>query len=80
MHAGKIIWSDHVEGWNNIYQKGAAVTCHYCPMAELRSSRVIWWQLGAPAEAPAVILQAEFQSAALSIGIKHKNYIINIIS
>lgn len=73
MHAGRIIWSDHVEGLNNIYQKGAAVTCRHCPMAELRSSGVIWWQLGAPAEAPAVILQAEFLSTALSIGIKQKN-------
>lgn len=81
MHAGKIIWSDRVEGLNNIYQKGAAVTCRHCPMAELRSSGVIWWQLGAPAEAPAVILQTEFLSSQRHIISRNKKSkdIINIL-
>ena len=74
MHAGKIIWSDHVEGLNNIYQKGAAVTCRHRPMAELRSSGVIWRQLGAPAEAPAVILQAKFLSRQRRIICKEEKY------
>lgn len=66
-----------MEGLNNIYQKGATITCHHCPMAELRRSLVILWQLGAPEEESAVNLQTEFLravSATLSVEIKDKGY------
>lgn len=66
-----------MEGLNNIYQKGALVTCRHCPIAELWSSRVFRWQLGAHEEAPAVILQTEFlraASATLSVGIKDNGF------
>jgi len=48
---------NHVEHLNNIYQKGAVVTCCRPPMTELWSCKVIRWQLGEPEEASAIFLQ-----------------------
>lgn len=64
MHARRRIWGNHAEYLNNIYQKGAVVTCRRLPMAKLWSCEVIRWQLGAPEEASALFLQTAFLESA----------------
>lgn len=75
MHAGKIIWSNHVVGLNNIYQKGAA--SHVSPSSngrapEQRRNLVAIWGAGRGKNFWAA-------SATLSLEINIKKDIINII-
>lgn len=68
-------WRNHVEYLNNIYQKGAVVTCVRRPMAKLWGCEVIRRQLGAQEEAAARFLQTTFLRVAgvsVPVGLKRK--------